>query len=191
MIKRICLVQSPIDDWGGKRPYLGIIPPLNLLSLATFIRGKVEGLEIKVVDGDLIGMDAIKKIIADSSSEIVGIAAYSCECYINALEIAKIAKESGAKVIFGGEQASVRAKQIIANQLNVDYVVCGQGEIPLLDILKDVPLHNIQGLVYREGNDIKLNPPGKILLLEKGELPIPDRNFVDLEGYRIKFKKTT
>lgn len=56
--------------------------------------------------------------------------------YHQSIEIAEQAKAAGAEVVLGGPYASVKASQILQRQPAVDYVVAGQGELPLLQYLE-------------------------------------------------------
>ncbi len=57
--------------------------------------------------------------------------------YKNVVNFSKKAKSKGVDVAVGGPWATVKAKQILANQPQIDYVVCGEGEAALEDILLD------------------------------------------------------
>lgn len=189
-MKRICLVQAPIDEGVGRTPY--VMPPLGILSLATYLRNNSPTSDIEVLDGDLIGLDEVKRKLQDYNPDLVGVSTSSSETYGSALKIAQYAKQIESKVVFGGEQASARAKQIISNRHEVDYVVVGQGESPLIQIILNDNPASISGLVYRDdlGKVIE-NPVGRQLLLSKDELPIPDRTFVDISEYAKGFQQTT
>jgi radical SAM superfamily enzyme YgiQ (UPF0313 family) len=189
-MKKIYLVQSPIDFGVNKTPY--VIPPLGVLSLATFLKRESSDLSIKVADGDLIGLEAVKEEIERFRPDVVGVSTSSSETYRSALEIARSSKQYGARVIFGGEQASVRAEQIVNNRAEVDGVVVGQGEIPLLYIISGNSYEEIPNLVFRDSlGNTRRNPEGKPLRLNNHqELPIPDRTFVDILEYARRFQET-
>jgi radical SAM superfamily enzyme YgiQ (UPF0313 family) len=57
--------------------------------------------------------------------------------YKNVIDFSKKAKSRGVKVAIGGPWATVKALQILAHQPQIDYIVCGEGEAALEDILLD------------------------------------------------------
>lgn len=189
-MKKVCLVHSPVEEGVGRSPYIGVIPPLAVLSLSTFLRNNSRDLEIRVLDGDLMGVGGVGSEIAQFSPDVVGISATSCESYRPALKIASAAKGVGAKVILGGEQASSRAKQIIINQPNIDYVAIEQGEAALLATVNGASPREIPDIFFREGGP-QFSHAGRRLFLNRDEIPIPDRTFLDLNQYRERFAQTT
>lgn len=183
-MKKLALVQSPIDEGIGKSPYARVIPPLGLLSLATYVRSP--GLDIRIIDGNLYDVETAKKQLATYRPDFVGVAITSCEAHNSGIELARFSHDLGARVILGGEHAASRARQIIANRPFIEAVADSQGEIPLLGFVSGEDLARIPGLVHKNG----ANPLERRLRLHNGELPIPDRTFVDLEEYGRRFRES-
>ncbi len=93
------------------------------------------------------------------------------------------------KVVAGGPHPTFCSEQVMENQ-NVDYVIKGEGEIPLLQLLrelkKDIPrLDTVSGLSYRdrEGNLHSNAPGGMIANLD--ELPFAARDLVLNSDYDV------
>jgi len=57
--------------------------------------------------------------------------------YENVIDFSKKVKHRGANVAIGGPWATVKARQIYTSQSHIDYIVCGEGEAALEDILLD------------------------------------------------------
>lgn len=98
-----------------------------------------------------------------------------------AIEVAKIVKEvnPNARVILGGFSASYYHEQILKYYKNVDGVIKGEGEIPLLNYIqnfkKNQPFDSVPNLSYRNSsNHIKVNP---ISYVAKN---LDDLNFVNV-----------
>ena len=195
--KRISLVHSPLDLTAVAIPNTGSIAPLGLISLATYISLKIPDLEINIIDGDLLGLDETKKSIKSSNSDIVGIGVQACESYASALELARVAKETGAIVVLGGEQSTIRARQILHRRSFIDLIIRGQGERGLELLLKGERSEQIPGLVYRTEKRLPTNLSTNSSIMENPtrrlrlrNLPIPDRRFVEQKRYALEFQKT-
>lgn len=183
----ICLVNSPLNLSVTSVPSTGSLAPLGLLSLATYLEAKFPSIEIDIVDGDLLGFQEAKRRISSKKYDLVGIGVQAAESYSCALSMAKIAKENGSLVIFGGEQATIRAQQILSNRKDIDFVAQGQGESCLAGLVLSDSLEKIPNLVYRKEGVIVENPKIRLPL---NTLPIPKRKFVDQEDYALQFQKT-
>jgi len=60
-----------------------------------------------------------------------------------------------------------------------------EGEYTLLELIQGRPLPEIKGLIWRDGEDIVVNPPREPLL-DLDSLPFPDYEMFKLENYGIK-----
>ncbi|WP_040758938.1 cobalamin B12-binding domain-containing protein [Ruminiclostridium papyrosolvens] len=79
----------------------------------------------------------LKKLISEIKPEIVGVSIKWFPHISRGLEICKIIKEISCniEVVVGGNTSTIYNKEFIENDY-VDYVVCGDGEVPLLKICK-------------------------------------------------------
>ena len=159
--------------------YSGIVPPLNLIALATYIRKKLQksGIVIEILDGDILTQ---KRLENQLDGDFVGVHT-NFGNYLNALKIAKRAKKKGAKVIFGGPYSSALAEVILKKHKYVDYIIRGDGEKALEQIILGKPLRTIKNLVFRdEKGNIVFN---KVEELDINKMPSPDYSFLDLRAY--------
>jgi len=73
-------------------------------------------------------------------------------------------KTPSLTVVWGGIEASTRAREIMESYPSVDVVVRGEGEISFVDLLKNIgvgrrgKLSSVKGIVYREGDRIVSTP---------------------------------
>ena len=62
-------------------------------------------------------------------------------------------------IIIGGTFASYSKGIILKDMPDVDYIVCGEGEITTYELIKAVesgePVNKVDGIVYRENSEIK------------------------------------
>lgn len=89
--------------------------------------------------------------------EIVGISMKWFPHMARVLEIAKIVKDFSPdiKVVLGGDTASFFSEQLIINE-QIDYIVKGDGELPLLKIAQNAD--DIPNCVYKKSGTIISNP---------------------------------
>lgn len=87
-------------------------------------------------------------------------------------------------IIVGGPHPSTNYKQILQENPLIDMVVYGEGEITLEEILNRgcKNLENVNGLVYRLGKEIIVNPP-RDLIDNLDSLPLPDRDIKKFGNY--------
>jgi len=90
---------------------------------------------------------------------VVGIDLHWYSHAYDAIRLAKLIKQvSNAFVVLGGFTASYFAEEILSSFNCVDAVICGEAEVPLLELMK----HRVNGdprevpnLLYRDGGSIK------------------------------------
>ena len=115
--------------------------------------------------------------------QVVGISCATVK-YEAALYIAGLAKKlsPGVKVILGGPHPTALPEQALGNQ-QVDYVVRGEGELTMAELLQalsvagDPPLEKITGLSYRRNGRI-IHNPARPLLADLDKLPYPGRELL-------------
>jgi anaerobic magnesium-protoporphyrin IX monomethyl ester cyclase len=91
---------------------------------------------------------------------LVGITATTAT-YQAALAVARAFKEASptAIVILGGHHATPEADLILTTHSEIDVVVRGEGERPMLDIVLGLPWQQISGISYRaHSTEIVTNP---------------------------------
>ena len=83
--------------------------PLGILSVGTYIKQNNPGVEVEILDGNnVLTLDAVKSRI---DADLVGISATAVG-YDHAIEVAKVAKQRGARVILGGAAATPLARSL-------------------------------------------------------------------------------
>lgn len=127
---------------------------LSLLHLGTFIKSK--GYDVKIVDTvvEKNYNDIIEIELKDALC--VGISAMTAQLP-QAMEILKKIRSINKQipVIFGGVHPTLFCKQTLQNDM-IDYVVIGEGELPLLKLLNVIltknyeELSTIGGIAYKE-----------------------------------------
>ena len=186
--------QLVFPKGGSKLSSSGILPPVGIISLATYLKGKRPDLEVQLLDGEITSQE---EIIGSLNGNIVGISVTG-ENYHNAIEIAREAKKRGAKVILGGSHATVKHKQILQTQSDIDAVVRGDGETALYEFLEANRTENygrlegVKNLSYRDADSsIIINPTlKKCEETNLNDIPAPDYSLLEdlLEQYSQNFQ---
>jgi radical SAM superfamily enzyme YgiQ (UPF0313 family) len=110
-------------------------------------------------------------------ADIIGISSITSTAP-RAFKLAKRFRSMGIPVILGGPHSTFLPEESLKY---ADYVIRGEGEetiVELIDHLESgVPLHDIKGLSYREG-DVFIHNPARPLIQDLDSAPVPDLNVV-------------
>jgi len=135
------------------------LPPFGLALLASLAREK--GYSVSILDCDAlkIGLEDIEKYLGKESPRFVGITAMTV-LISNALELAKIVKKVYPKtrVIMGGVHATLAPQEVLERK-EVDFVIQGEGETSLIQILSGQDLKKIKGIAFKENGKVIVNSP--------------------------------
>ena len=114
-----------------------ITPPLGIASICAYLN--LNQIECDIIDC-YAHPDADKKIITYLKTEKPQFIGFSCSTstFNDGLRHAQIAKKilPDIKVVFGGAHVSALKESIINNFENVDYIVVGEGEQTLTELIK-------------------------------------------------------
>jgi radical SAM superfamily enzyme YgiQ (UPF0313 family) len=159
--------------------------PLNYIHLAAYLREHGHTPHILDMVFDPVTPDFIDAYLRDNAISVVGIGAMTCELP-QAIEQARRLKSAhpGIRVIFGGAHPSADPEECLRTGA-VDYVVAGEGELALVDLLNsldrgDAPA-GIAGVWRRDGETIVPMPPSPVPDIE--ELPRPAYDLLRLDDY--------
>lgn len=162
-----------------------IIPPISLGWLATNARKSHKLHDVKILDALKEGMGnaAIAKTIQDLNIDIVGFQVWSKDIHMvkSVSNTIKFVKPE-TKIIVGGIHPTMMPEETMRFFGNsIDFAYKGEGEIGFkifLDILssgtEEGSFKEIPGLVWREGNHIKINDNKMIEDLDSLDFPAWD-----------------
>jgi magnesium-protoporphyrin IX monomethyl ester (oxidative) cyclase len=206
------LINPPQTFFPGSQSVVAGLP-LGIMYIAATLENN--GYEVEILDtliadfkplkkGDAkyYGMpgEKIKEEIKRSKPDIVGITCPFTAQVDNAIKVSEIVKDIDTEIptVVGGPHVSVRATQFLKDAKNVDIAVIGEGEYTMSNIMKyyegKQDISKIQGIVYRKGDTVTLNPPKRPFIKNLYELPFPAYHLVDMEKYlnpkRIRYRST-
>jgi anaerobic magnesium-protoporphyrin IX monomethyl ester cyclase len=183
--RRVLLVNPPQETIGGE--FMMDDMPLRLEYIAASIRKHVEFVEVLDLTRD---KRPLSLFLQKARPDLVGFTINYMSSHVNALKLARVAKQFGADTVVGGYQATALADEFAAHP-DVDYVVRGEGEQTALELVQGVvPVQEILGLSFSRSGRVVHNearPPVEDL----DSLPFPERHlrkapyellFTDLEG---------
>lgn len=136
-----------------------------------------------------------EEIVSDIYEEQADIIGFSCYIWNiqQVMEVINDLKSVCPKkdIWVGGPEVSYNAVQVLSDNANIDYVMCGEGEEifkQFLDNYHDGNLENkdINGLVYREDGQIKANPMMKPVELSR--IPFVYKDMKDFENKIIYYE---
>jgi len=165
-----------------------LYPPIGLIHLAAVLKEKYN-VTIKDYSGKEINKEEVKRDIEKSDPFVVGIRVLTGPPIPRSLEVSKIAKKLGVKVVWGGPHPTVLPEQTLQNP-NIDSVVIGEGEYTfqkLLDYYSGKKV-NLEGVGFKKNGKIKIMPASKHYVnLDK--LPLPAWDLVENVNKYFPFKK--
>lgn len=177
----ICCLNS-------KYIHASLAPWCLLAGVKAFAKGSYD---IKVLESTINGNlhDFAQKIILENPKVV------SFSCYIwnitQTLEICKEIKENlDCKIILGGPEVAYRPKDVLEKYGFIDFVLSGEGEwnFPLLLDNINGNLNIVDGLTYRQNNEIVTNPEKEYINTPPS--PYSDDFYKNLNG-RIAYVETS
>lgn len=155
--------------------------PLGLLSIATYLSDR--GHVVRVCDRAIDNCKT-KEVLDRFAPDIVGISAPAS--FDDAMHVSKKAKKRNIPVVWGGQVTSLMPETILKSGF-VDYIVIGEGEITMLELINALinktSLYKVDGLAFVENNKVVINKDREFADLK--DLPIIDFSFVDPSKYFI------
>ena len=116
---KLFLIEPPISvqeyEIDNETKYTIWLPPLWAIALSAFLKKRMSNIKIEFLDGQLRSFSEIKNQIVKEKPDFVGISPKD-KTYQGSLKLARISKQTGAKVILGGLHADSLAKEIIKNR---------------------------------------------------------------------------
>ncbi len=180
---KVLLIQPNyrgIYAYARKKEITPIFPPLGLAYIAAVLKEK--GIKVRILEANAHDLNhlQISNCINEYSPDFVGITS-TTSLIEEAHEIAKLCPKK-IKVVIGGIHASSMPQETLEKFDRFDYLVRGEGEFTMLELVQNKSLSKIKGLSYKKGKKIIHNPARK-LNDELDELPFPARELLPMNKY--------
>ncbi len=164
-------------------------PPITLALLGTLAE---KWGPVRLLDGDVesLTMDELLADMRAFAPELV-VVNTGFPSIDGDMEIAKRIKDAFPQtlVLAFGVYFTMLEREAFQNYPFLDFCIVGEPETTFGELLqtlneKQPAVNRIQGLMYREGKDLRVNPP-RPLLQDLDSLPLPDRGLLKNESYRL------
>ncbi len=169
-------------------------PPFGVIQLAAYLEQHDPSLELEVVDCQAEHLDwkGLQKRLDNLQPDIVAPSTIAtCNAYkvAKVVEIAKRVNPEVATVV-GGQHFSVTAQDALQQYPEIDFVVRGEGERTLAELVGTLKtqsaLSKVAGISYRKAGKIYHTPP-RPLIENLDELPFPGYHFVKQHMQKYHF----
>ena len=189
MVSDAVFIYPPIK-FGTKESFT--YPPMGILYIATY--AKKMSIKVKFIDSLIEGgtRDEIAASIVNENPRFVCFSVMTCQIHTG-MKLATKIKEMNKdiKIVFGGSHIASTKAELFNFTNNIDYLMYGEAEksfYELYNAKNEEDLSKIGGLIYKSGDEIKVNPNIPIQNLD--ELPFPDLSLTKLYAYNGYYVKT-
>jgi radical SAM superfamily enzyme YgiQ (UPF0313 family) len=162
--------------------------PIGILSIAAYLTERGHFVAVHDCRGAVtrVGTSDVLSRVSSFKPDLVGFTAVTSG-FLNAYRLAEAIKQLSPEIIvvFGGVHVSALRGTILASFRAIDFVVTGEGEKAMAELAAGAKPASIQGLVYREGTEIRDNGL-RTDLCELDSLPFPA--YDKLEGFPKSFE---
>ena len=176
---KIALVHPAGSNWvPGKKDITATanrMAPLGLLSIAAYLEKAGHNVEILDCLGPraVSGVDANVSIILSHKPDLAGFSATTSGFY-DGYHLAERIKEQAPhiKTVFGGVHISSMGGTLLERFDAIDYLCMGEGEVTLTELADGQDVSTIDGLVWRDNDQIVVNSP-RTNIPDMDDLPFP------------------
>ena len=173
--------------------------PLGIGYLASFVLSRNKDVEVRALDTGISTQKELSDFLRQPH-DAVGITVTS-RTYPEAIELAKKFSQNSANVpiIFGGPHISIVMQKIMEDPV-VELAIYGEGEFTFNELLgllrepgvrfKPEALSKVNGLIFRNGNNVVVNPP-RAMIEELDALPFPAFHLFPMKRYTGKLPMIT
>lgn len=171
-----------------KKKGLGAKPPLGIMTLATYLlsRGFTN---VSCLDAQLENLSpeqTVDRLVA-LNPEMVGITVWT-DFWYPSFQTVRLLRQRlpSCKVVLGGPHCSIYPQESLESA-NADYLVAGDGEDTLLNLIEaldaQAPVGDLPGLWRREDGKIKKPSQEIAVIKDLGKIPAPNRHLLPYYRY--------
>src|SRR4030042_6499113 len=183
MKSSLLFVEPPRVFWFVRGEYLP--PPSSLLILAAYVERELPETDIEILDCQAEGLDwkGLERYIESAEPSIVLTSGFTTNAYTCArtCEIAKNVRKD-ITTVSGGIHFSFTAEESLRNYPEIDYIVRGEGEQTVVDLIRTIQkkgkISEVKGISYRKNTTIIHNPE-RPLIENLDSLPYPAYHLVE------------
>jgi radical SAM superfamily enzyme YgiQ (UPF0313 family) len=137
--------------------------------------------------------DDIEIEIAQLAPDVVGISSLFTPYYRESLEVAaRVKKHLKVPVVMGGSHASAAPESLLCSP-HVDFLISGEGEKPLVELLRhlrgEAPIGSVSNLGFKQNGELRFNKISENYSMDA--LPFPDLSDFEPARYTLSGKPVT
>lgn len=176
---RVLLINLPGVEQSGYRP-----SPLGILYLAAYLRKYAKDVTIDVIDGAMEGEKAVFEKIKEFKPDLVGISVLT-PSRLTSIKIATFTKkvQPKCKIVLGGVHPTLMWEQMMKAYPIIDFIVKGEGEETINDLVIGKPFKLTPGLVWRRNNNNVINNTERVLIKNLNKIPFPAWDMINPQKY--------
>ncbi|MEW6188637.1 MAG: radical SAM protein, partial [Actinomycetota bacterium] len=177
----VLLINPIVREWAEPN-----CVPSGIMYLSSVLREKGHQVDILDWNGHRYAQSELKEIVKANAGayDLVGVGGIVTTYKPTKWVTSTIKKyHPHVPVIVGGPLAT-SVPEILFRDMEIDIVCIGEGELTILDLMDNLgDLSKVKGLAYRDGDEIRMNPPRE-LIRDLDSIPFPDYENLDtLEIY--------
>jgi len=190
MLKDVLLINPPFSAYGGVRGQGGKSAPLNLAYLASFLRQKSPGRNIRIIDAE--GLDwPLSRVYSEACAFRPDVIGVTCPTPVYHVfkEMCHGLKERLPEVpiVLGGPHPTVLPRETLTGT-RADIIVVGEGEVTFSELLEALEnnqgIEEINGLAFKKDSEIVITPKRE-LIPDLDVLPFPAKELLPLHLYYL------
>jgi len=176
--KKILLVNPPHIQQGGYAP-----SPLGILYLAAYLRSKIPKIRVSIIDAAIQGEKALIDEIQYFKPDLVGVSSLTPGRH-HALWVVRQVKKllPKCKTVLGNVHPTIMWRQMMKNYREIDFIIRGEGEETLFELVNGKLFPKIGSLVWRNKNKI-IDNAVRSMIKNIDTLPFPAWDLVDPLSY--------
>lgn len=192
---KILLIQPPLPNF-LEDPY----PPLGLAYIAAMLEKNGYGVKIIDMPPLKLSIKKIKPLIEKYEPFIIGITCVAVN-YNFCVQLSKIIKNIFPEsiIVVGGPHVTFIPNKVLQKHLMIDIVVNGEGEITMLEIVKNIEkygynmdkLKSVKGIYFRAENGTIIRTEDRKPIEDLDTLPYPARHLLPMKQYKNLTKYTS
>jgi radical SAM superfamily enzyme YgiQ (UPF0313 family) len=162
-------------------------PPLGIAYIAAVLRN--EGYKVSIIDANAENLsdDNIIELLKQNDTKIVAISCNYSPLHNPTITLSeRIKTEFNIPIIVGGNHATAMAEKILSSSYAIDYIVLGEGERTVLNLVKalenNTPLNQILGVAFREDGKVCRTPDAP-LIEDLDQIPDPAYDLLPMKKY--------
>lgn len=170
----------------------------GLVALANYVAKTLPDVEVSLLDFGLLTDNEMRRQTTDYLRNLHGKVFLGVSCttasYQSALSVIRTFKAlcPDCVALLGGHHASADYQTTLRMHPSVDYVICGEGERPLVEFLRHYPdVSGVPALAFRRGLDVCANDQGAPLGADELDDIGPTFKRAGLRSAPGKFDHTT